>query len=249
MVDDMSTDKENNRAETVEGVVIPAKNEGGALEEQDESPKLPTNPEMEQAVQEAMAALEHKDPKKNRAALEMSQEERDNFRTRIRNLHIELMGKTKELDETKDRMLRVQADLENFRKRAQKEHADMFNYANEEIAKAFLDVLDNLERALKHTDNGTSSSVIDGVKLTVRHMEQLFDRFGVKPIKALGEKFDPSYHQAMSQVFKDDVEPGTVVEEHQRGFMLKDRLLRPSMVVISAKNPDTNTGEVKNDAM
>jgi molecular chaperone GrpE len=243
----MSAEDENRVPETDDVRVIPIKGEMAASHEaEDDSPKIAPSPELEQALQEALASVEHKDSKKGRsAAYEMAQEERENFQTRIRNLHVQLLEKTKELDEIKDRLLRSQADSENFKKRAQKERADQYNYGNEEIARAFLEVFDNLERALKHADSSAPSSLIDGVKLTVRHMEQIFDRFGIVPIKALGEKFDPAYHQAMAQVYKDDVQPGMVVEEHQRGFMIKDRLLRPSMVVISTNRA---TEEVKSGA-
>jgi molecular chaperone GrpE len=218
--------------------VIPVTSGGETPSGEIEEVALPLNPEIEQALQDALASVGKKSPKQAKsAAKDMVAEEREGFNKRIRDLHVQLMEKTKELDAANDRVLRYHADLENYKKRAQKERADIFNYGNEDIAKAFLEALDNLERALRHSDKADSSGIIEGVTMTLRQMSQIFDKFDVKPIKAVGEKFDPNYHQAISQVYREDIEPGIVVEEHQRGFMLKDRLLRPSMVVVSTRQP------------
>ncbi len=240
----MSTNEEDGHNGTSKGRVIPINAEDEEPHEEEDSPTLPPNPEMERALREAITSVEKRESGKAQPAEEdMARKERENFQGRIRDLHIQLMEKTKEIEKLNDRTLRAQADLDNFKKRAQKERADQFNYGHEEITKDFLEVLDNLERALEHAQSNPSS-LIEGVKLTQKNMEHILERYHVTPIKALGEKFDPRYHQAVSQVYKDDVEPGIVVEEHQRGFILKDRLLRPSMVVVSAKS--TDTGETQN---
>jgi len=234
----MSADKNNNEDDIR---VIPVRESGAPMEEREgenepgELPKLPPNPELESAMRDALDSLERDSRLKAMAEREMSQNERENYQGRIKDLHIKMAEQEKQLNEAKDLAMRAQAELENYKKRVQRERAEQFNYGNEEIASAFLDVLDNLERALQHSEEADPQSIIEGVKLTHRMMLQAFERFGITPIKALGEKFDPNYHEAVAQVPRDDVEPGTVVEEHKRGYMLKDRLLRPSMVVVAGK--------------
>jgi len=209
---------------------------------EEESPSLPPNPELDEAVQEALRSVERAgkkvtDVREN--AAELGQQERESLQNHIRDLHLKLMEKEKELEERnkdvegyKDQAARRQADLENYRKRVQKEKADQFNYGNEEIAREFLEVLDNLERALAHGKADTQG-LLDGLELTRKIFEQAFQKFGIVPIEALGKKFDPNLHQAVAQIASADHEPGMVIEEQQRGFMLKDRLLRPSMVVVA----------------
>jgi len=234
----MSADKNNNEDDIR---VIPVRESGAPMEEREgenepgELPKLPPNPELESAMRDALDSLERDSRLKAMTEREMSQNERENYQGRIKDLHIKMAEQEKQLNEAKDLAMRAQAELENYKKRVQRERAEQFNYGNEEIASAFLDVLDNLERALQHSEEADPQSIIEGVKLTHRMMLQAFERFGITPIKALGEKFDPNYHEAVAQVPRDDVEPGTVVEEHKRGYMLKDRLLRPSMVVVAGK--------------
>ncbi len=241
----MSADK-NNKDEDIR--VIPVKESGAPIEEQgeegepEELPKLPANPELESAMQEALSSLERDARKGASDEGEMAQKERENYQSRIKDLHIKMAEQEKELEETRDAAMRAQADLENYKKRAQREKAEQFNYGNEEMATAFLDVLDNLERALQHSEEADPQSIIEGLQLTQKQMEQTFERFGVTPIKALGEKFDPNYHEAVAQLPRDDVEPGTVVEEHKRGYMLKDRLLRPGMVVVAGKPSESQQG-------
>lgn len=241
----MSADKNNNEDDIR---VIPIRESGAPIEENEgegeaeELPKLPANPELESAMQEALNSLE-KDSRKNPAAEgEMAQKERENYQSRIKELHIKMAEQEKQLNEAEDAAMRARANLENYKKRVQREKAEQFNYGNEEMASAFLDVLDNLERALQHSREADPRSIIEGVKLTQRMMEQTFERFGVTPINAVGEKFDPNYHEAVAQVQRDDVEPGTVLEEHKRGYMLKDRLLRPSMVVVAGKSSESQQG-------
>ena len=212
----MSADK-NNDEDNIR--VIPLRESGAPIEENEddgeaeELPKLPANPELEPAMQEALSSLE-KDSRKNPAAEgEMAQKERENYQSRIKELHIKMAEQEKKLNEAEDAAMRAQANLENYKKRVQREKAEQFNYGNEEMASAFLDVLDNLERALQHSREADPRSIIEGVKLTQRMMEQTFERFGITPINAVGEKFDPNYHEAVAQVQRDDMEPGTIVEE------------------------------------
>lgn len=207
-----------------------------------EGAALPDNPELSKAMQEALASLERKDkkaPADKAGAGDMSQQERESLRNRIKELHMQLMEKeraleekTKEVEQLNDTVARRQADLENYKKRVQKEKADQFNYGNEEIAREFLEVLDNLERAISHAKSDPQG-LLEGMELTRRHMEQTFQRFNIEPIVALGQKFDPTIHQAIAQLPSPDHAPGTVIHEQLRGFRLKDRLLRPSVVIVA----------------
>jgi molecular chaperone GrpE len=146
-----------------------------------------------------------------------------------------------ELAKTNDRYLRMAADFDNFRKRQVKERADLVAYANESMVLDILPVLDNLERALaavggaKDTADG-HAGVIKGVELTMRMFQQILSRNGVERIKAVGQKFDPHYHEAIAQVVSEGADPETVVEEAEAGYSLNARVIRPAKVKV-AKPP------------
>lgn len=131
--------------------------------------------------------------------------------------------------------LRLAADFENYKKRLAKEKADVIAYGNEELIKALLNVLDNLERALEHSDTQDDPKpVIEGVKLVQKQFLSLLEKFGVQFVNASrGEEFDPRLHQAIERVESPDVEPGHIISEMLRGYTLKDRLLRPALVSVS----------------
>lgn len=137
--------------------------------------------------------------------------------------------------ENHDRVLRVLAEFENYKKRAAKEAADYRKFAHEQIARDLLGVIDNLERALKSASEGSDAacSVVTGVEMILKDFFKILERYYIKPIQAVGENFDPLYHQAVSQVPSNSHKPNTVIEEFQKGYMIHDRLLRPSMVVVS----------------
>ena len=134
-----------------------------------------------------------------------------------------------------ERLLRVSADFENFKKRSFREADDFRKYANELLLLELLTVVDNLERAIQST-NGEKKEVgcvIEGVEMTLKALLKIFDKFSVKLIEAEGKPFDPNFHQAMMQEPSDLHPENTVIREFQKGYMLHDRLLRPSMVVVS----------------
>jgi molecular chaperone GrpE len=142
----------------------------------------------------------------------------------------------KEKEELNDRFLRAAADFDNYKKRLDRQWVDFKKYANESLARELLSVVDNLERAIVASAENASinACIIDGVKMTLDEILKVLDRFGVKPIKAAGEKFDPNFHQAVSTRKADDMEDNIVLEEYQKGYLIHDRLLRPAMVVVSA---------------
>jgi len=134
-----------------------------------------------------------------------------------------------------ERLLRVSADYENFKKRSFREADDFRKYANELLLLELLTVVDNLERAIQST-NGEKQEVgcvIAGVEMTLKALLKIFEKFSVKVIEAEGKPFDPNFHQAMMQEASDVHPENTIIREFQKGYMLHDRLLRPSMVVVS----------------
>ena len=144
-----------------------------------------------------------------------------------------------ELAELKDKYLRLAADFENFRRRTLKERQDLHNYANENLVKELLPVVDNLDRAVAHgrkeEQRPDSENLLQGVELTYRSLLQTLARHGVVEVEAQGKPFDPSVHEAVRRVPSGEHEPGSVVDVYQKGYLLKDRLLRPAMVAVASE--------------
>lgn len=138
-----------------------------------------------------------------------------------------------------DLYLRSQADMENLKKRYQKENQGLIKFANETLIKQLLPVADNLEKAIEHLQEEEASvaGVREGVELTLKMLMDVLQRSGVEVIQALGEPFDPRFHEAVSEEMDEQAEPGTVIKEMQRGYTLHQRLLRPSMVVVCRNTP------------
>ncbi|RLC27216.1 MAG: nucleotide exchange factor GrpE [Deltaproteobacteria bacterium] len=153
---------------------------------------------------------------------------------RADDLEARLETALKEADKNYDSFLRVSAEFDNYKKRTAREMKDFRKFANESLVKDLLPVVDNLERALESSDGkGKDGSIATGIELTLREILKILDRFGVKPIEALGKSFDPCFHQAVLQEESSDHAENTVLKEFQKGYMLHDRLIRPSMVVVS----------------
>lgn len=154
----------------------------------------------------------------------------------------ELREKAEELKTVKESCLRTMADFENAKKRLAREKEDFAKFANETIISQFLPVLDNFDRALAHaSENDASESFISGITLIRKQIFDILKNSGLEPIEALGKEFDPHVHEAVGVIETDEHPADTVVEEVQSGFMLKDKLLRPSWVrVASSKNEDVD---------
>ena len=152
-----------------------------------------------------------------------------------------------EISGLKDQRLRAIAELENFRKRAEKDQSDALKYGISNFAKEIINIRDNIERAQSSIseeakNNETIKSVIEGIDLIAQSVVSTFEKIGIKKIESLNEKFDHNLHQAMMEIEDDDLEPGTIVQELIPGYTLHDRLLRPAMVGVSKKtkkNDDT----------
>ena len=152
-----------------------------------------------------------------------------------------------EITGLKDQRLRAIAELENFRKRAEKDQSDALKYGISNFAKEIINIRDNIERAQSSIseeakNNEAIKSVIEGIDLIAQSVVSTFEKIGIKKIESLNEKFDHNLHQAMMEIENDDLEPGTIVQELIPGYTLHDRLLRPAMVGVSKKtkkNDDT----------
>ncbi|CAH0119642.1 Protein GrpE [Paenibacillus sp. CECT 9249] len=137
-------------------------------------------------------------------------------------------------EENNQRLLRAQADFDNFRKRTLKEKEELAKYASMKLIDQLLPVVDNFERALQAgQDNPEMSSFSKGVDMIFRQFLQVLEQEGLQAMNAVGQPFNPEFHQAIMQVESDDHEEGIVVEEVQKGYMLKDKVLRPAMVKVS----------------
>ena len=142
-----------------------------------------------------------------------------------------------------EQYLRTLADMENLRKRTQREKEELSKFANENILREILPVIDNLERAVDHAEQAQSSDgLLEGVQMTLTQFNQVLDRFGVKPVESLGEEFDPNLHQAMGQLETEEYPANTVAQQMQKGYQLNERLLRPAMVMV-AKEPEAHNDQ------
>ena len=150
-----------------------------------------------------------------------------------------------EITDLKDQRLRAIAELENFRKRAEKEQSDALKYGISNFAKEIINIRDNIERAQSSIseeakNNEAIKSVIEGIDLIAQSVVSTFEKIGIKKIESLNEKFDHNLHQAMMEIENDELEPGTIVQELIPGYTLHDRLLRPAMVGVSKKTNKNN---------
>ena len=155
---------------------------------------------------------------------------------------VEKLTPEEELETLKDKLARTFAEMENQRRRFEKERDDAYEYGGYSFAKEALNLLDNLERSKVALENDEKLKDTDALKKIVDHLDiinddmlSIFKKNNIEPIKSINEKLDPNLHQAMMEVEDDTKEPGTIVQEIQKGFMMKERLLRPSLVGVSKK--------------
>jgi molecular chaperone GrpE len=141
-----------------------------------------------------------------------------------------------ELEQVQDRELRLKAEFENFRRRGLKEKQESLQYGHQNLVKDLLATIDNLERAVTHgreNEDADMASVLEGLELVQRELLGAIGKHGVKVIDPVGQVFDPTFHEAMGQIPDGSVEPNSVLEVLQKGFMLQDRLLRPARVLVA----------------
>jgi molecular chaperone GrpE len=147
------------------------------------------------------------------------------------------------LSESNDKYVRLYAEFENYKKFAARSKEEQLKYANENLVKDLLTVIDHLELALQHSSNNEiSNSLAEGVGLTLKELKTVLEKYGLTGIEALGIPFDPSVHHAIAQLETEDTENNIVVKEFRKGYMFKDRVLRAALVGVS-KKPSSGSGE------
>jgi molecular chaperone GrpE len=192
-----------------------------------EKKEIPTTPDSsmerdEEKISELLTEAKHQKNKKKKEDKE------------IEELKKKLEEKEKEAKENYDRLLRTAADFENYKKRAAREKEDWTKFANEDLIRAILPFIDNLERAVNHAQKIADTGVlVEGVQLTLQQLLQALNKFGLSSFESIGKPFDPAMHEAMLVVETDKHEPNQVIEEFQKGYLLNDRLLRPATVSVS----------------
>ncbi len=169
----------------------------------------------------------------------------------VARLREQLEIKELEAKNNYDRFLRQAAELENFKKRTTREKDEAIRFANEYLIKDLLPVLDNLERAVAHAKGGGNGQpLVEGVEMVLRGFFDVLTRHGVVQIAALGRPFDPGKHEAMAQVENGDCPANTVVEEHHKGYLFQEKLLRPALVSVAiapkTKEKENDGDEVEN---
>ena len=189
---------------------------------------------------------------------------------KVKRLHDELEKAHAETKELQERYLRSAADFENYKKRMAKEAEENRKFAKEELIKAVIPTIDNLERAITHSENNAEAgALLEGIKMIYKQLTDTLAKFGVEQIESLGKPFDPNFHQALMQVKTNESPPNTVVTEVTKGYLLNGRLIRPSMVGVSVREgnepvqespwgdeefkqeedvPDTNDGDTIDDS-
>jgi molecular chaperone GrpE len=138
-----------------------------------------------------------------------------------------------ELLETKDRLLRIAADFDNYKKTAQREQLNSIKFANEGLLTNLLPIIDNLEQAVLASKSSEKNDVVLGIELVLKQFNELLEKSGVEVFSAMGKMFDPSRHEALGQKEDDSVPEGQVILEYQKGYLLNQRLLRPARVIVA----------------
>ena len=191
--------------------------------------------------------------KKNIDNQENNSDNNENLKDKDKEQKIDLSPE-EEIDNLKDKLTRTFAEMENQRRRFEKEKEDAFEYGGFAFAKESLNLLDNLERSKLSLENDEKLKNTETLKKVTEHLDivnkdilSIFKKNNIEPIKSINEKLDPNLHQAMMEIEDDTKDPGTIVQEIQKGFMMKDRLLRPSLVGVSKKKNDEESENNKKD--
>ena len=168
--------------------------------------------------------------------------ENQKFESKEKEEEQKKLSPEEKIEELEDRLSRAFAEMENQRRRFEKEKDEAFDYGGFAFAKEALNLIDNLERSKQILENDENLKETESLKKTIEHLDiinkdliSIFTKNNIKPIDSLNKKLDPNFHQAMMEIEDDEKEPGTIVQEIQKGFMMKDRLLRPSLVGVSKK--------------
>jgi molecular chaperone GrpE len=198
---------------------------------------------MEKEENQNTAAKNHQEPEKERAKPEENLDNEDKEET-AQEAKEEIKEPTPEekITELEDKVVRTFAEMENQRRRFEKEKEEAFEYGGYSFAKEALNLIDNLERSKQILETDEKLKDTEALKKSLEHLDiikkdtiSIFEKNNIKPIESLNKKLDPNFHQAMMEIEDDTKEPGTIIQEIQKGFTIKDRLLRPSLVGVSKK--------------
>jgi molecular chaperone GrpE len=214
----------------------PNDSEGWESVSEESESSLAANPELEAALREASEAIDERGHVKGSEEPESSEA--------FSGEEVERMAG--QLVENRDKYVRLLADFDNFRRRAHKDRQDVIEYGHENLVKDLLSTVDNLDRAIEHAhqnDGGDLGSLLQGVELVQRELYAVLAQHEVHVINAEGSEFDPALHEAMAQVQDDSAPPNTVIEVLQKGYQLRDRLLRPARVVVAKVPADEEKAE------
>lgn len=202
-----------------------------------EATEFPSEKDLKKTANSAQANLKASQPEtKQKAAAQTAQSAGNDNEAVIDKLLDKNQELEKKLRASQDQYLRAEAEIQNIKRHNQMEQADLIKYDGQKLATAILPSLDNLQRALQaqSSNKAQEESILTGVKMVLKHLQQALKENQVEEIPAAGQKFDPTLHQAVQTVPADDQHPAeTVVEVLQTGYKLKDRVLRPSMVVVA----------------
>ena len=189
----------------------------------------------EKANQEAAAAKEKAQDSKKQESKKAAAKKKPTAKDQLKAAQEQIDQLTKEKDELEDKYLRAEAEMANMQTRYKKEQEQLLKYQSQRLATAVLPVIDNLNRALKiEVDDEASKNLKQGVEMVAKDLNKAFTDNEITKIESLGKKIDPTLHQAVKSVpAEDGQEPETIVEVFQDGYMLKDRVLRPAMVVVA----------------
>jgi molecular chaperone GrpE len=172
--------------------------------------------------------------------VEQAEEEKKD-ETQLDILKERLKESENQAKELEDRLLRVAADFDNFKKRTAREFENLVKFANESLITKLTDTLDNFERALDHARNSTDfDNLHQGVKLIYESLKDVLEKQGLKPIKTVGEKFDPNFHEAISQKESDEYPEGIIVDEISKGYILNNRVIKAPKVIVSMGSQKEN---------
>jgi len=164
---------------------------------------------------------------------------------RLREMENRLAAKEKEYDETHDKLLRVSAEFENYRKRTAREMEDFRKYAVQSLLKEMLSAVDHIELAIQAaaSNSAPDKNLTEGLNLTLKELLRIFEKFNVVPIAAVGMPFNPEFHEAMLREESGEFPENTVLREMQKGYMIGSRLLRPALVVVAAPGDSARKSE------
>ena len=175
------------------------------------------------------------------------EEQKDKSQQEGKNQEVEKETAEEKLKKLDEKLLRTLAEMENQRRRFEKERKEAFEFGGFHFAKESLALLDNIDRAVNSFKNDTNlqnnkdlNKIIDGIEVVKKDLVSIFKKNGIEPIECSNSKFDPNFHQAMLEIEDDTKEVGTVVKEMQKGYMMNNRLLRPSLVGVT-KKPEKST--------